>query len=294
MPRGARLCLVIATKNRVELLRRAIASVLTDAYRPYRVIIVNDGSTDATEEFLRGITDSRVTAVNLPRGRGVNAARNEAFRRLDSDEWAVPLDDDDEILPGALALIARAIEEAPEGQEVIHFQTRIRIAEGEYVGGYQFEPGEKWHDQTYAEVMTKKNLRGDGRSAFRASLFSRYAYAEDVNGFESEFNMRLARDGVGSRYVPVQIMLLDKAHSGPHLTDTASREDPASFVRANLRIFRDHEAFFLTHPHLEAARALGALRVSLRAHDLSHAVSFLVRYFGANVRKIIRKWEKKK
>lgn len=267
------LAVVIPTKNRRQLLERALASVWAQGYPRMRVIVVDDGSTDSTHEYLSSRGDERLTTIRFDESRGVNAARNAALKTARGGEWVILLDDDDLLLPGALAVIDAAIVAAPDAA-VLTFASRIKTPEGEFVGGYRFAPDERHHDATYAEIMTKRNTRGDGRSVFKAELFARYAYEEDINGFEGEFNMRLARDGVPFRYLPEQIIFIDQAHGEERLSDTASVRDPAAFARAHARIFRDHAAFLAEHPDIARHRALEAFKVAVRARDMRLAARF--------------------
>jgi glycosyltransferase involved in cell wall biosynthesis len=93
---------VIPTHNRRAYLEGAIQSCLTgnDAI-DVEVIVVDDGSTDGTREYLRALDDERVRPF-FQEHQGAQRARN---RGLDEAEgWAIKfLDDDDYLLPGALA-----------------------------------------------------------------------------------------------------------------------------------------------------------------------------------------------
>ena len=44
---------IIPTYNRAHLIGRAIQSVLNQTYQDFEVIVVDDGSTDNTEEVIR-------------------------------------------------------------------------------------------------------------------------------------------------------------------------------------------------------------------------------------------------
>ena len=48
------------TYNRVSFLREAAAHVLEQSFRDFEWIIVDDGSTDGTEEMIRKIPDARI------------------------------------------------------------------------------------------------------------------------------------------------------------------------------------------------------------------------------------------
>lgn len=284
-----RFRIIVPTKDRKDLLQRALRSVFEQTYKGYRVVVINDGSLDGTLSYLESIQDPRVRIIHFEMNRGVNVARNAGLSTLEEGEWVLQLDDDDELLPGALQMIANAIHSAPPEREVLHFQTVVRTSKGEVMGGYDFRPGEQWHDQTYYEVMTKARLLGDGRSAFRASLFSRYSYSEDVNGFESEFLMRLARDGVASRYLSIPIMMIDRSHDGEYLSVTAAQRSPAAFSRVHARIFREHVNFFELYPAVCMKRARASLSIAFRARSIYHIILFAWYWLRSSFRLVFRK-----
>ncbi|MEO2280294.1 glycosyltransferase [Pseudoalteromonas pernae] len=87
----------IPTKNRLELLKKALSSVLAQTYNNIRVCIVDDGSTDGTSEYLNGLNDPRITVIRNEQSIGACAARNKAIAALDTD-LVTGLDDDDVFL----------------------------------------------------------------------------------------------------------------------------------------------------------------------------------------------------
>lgn len=93
---------VINTYNRAELVGRAIESVLDQRAQDLRVVVVDDGSTDHTPELLSSFDDSLLTVVRHE-NRGLCASRNAGVACLDTD-WIVFLDDDDQLLDGALSV----------------------------------------------------------------------------------------------------------------------------------------------------------------------------------------------
>jgi glycosyltransferase involved in cell wall biosynthesis len=82
------------TYNRLEHLRAAIGSVHAQTFDDWELIVVDDGSGDATREFLRGLQHSRTTVVLGPhtgvpsaaRNRGIALARGRYIAFLDSDD----------------------------------------------------------------------------------------------------------------------------------------------------------------------------------------------------------------
>lgn len=92
---------VIPTYNRAHVLSRALRSVATQTYTDYEVLVVDDGSTDATEGVVAGFTQQlpdRVKYIKVDRNRGAAAARNRGVRAARGTYVAL-LDADDEWRP---------------------------------------------------------------------------------------------------------------------------------------------------------------------------------------------------
>lgn len=113
--------IVMPTYNHGEFLRDAIESVLKQTYGAWELIVVNNYSTDSTEEILRSYSDSRISIINFAnngiiaasRNRGIAAARGEFIAFMDSDDVWKPkkLEIQVAILlrnPGILAVSANA------------------------------------------------------------------------------------------------------------------------------------------------------------------------------------------
>ncbi len=88
---SADISVVIPSYNRGHLLRRAIDSVLSQSYRPKKVIVVDDGSEEALSERIHR---KGVISVRLPHNYGVSKARNIGVSLSDT-EWVAFLDSDD-------------------------------------------------------------------------------------------------------------------------------------------------------------------------------------------------------
>ena len=112
-----KVSIVLPTYNRAKVLTRAIDSVLAQTYQDWELIVVNDASTDETEELLRRYEakDHRIRHITFEKNRGVVAARNAGIQ--DSVfEWIAFQDSDDVWLPEKLELQIRSIEEKEIGR----------------------------------------------------------------------------------------------------------------------------------------------------------------------------------
>jgi glycosyltransferase involved in cell wall biosynthesis len=122
LTKGPLFSVVIATYNRAGLLPRAITSVLSQTYQNFELIVVDDCSTDNTEEVVGAFKkDGRIIYHRLIENKGPSAARNKGLDLAKGDYIAF-LDSDDELLPGALeTAVSKFAELSPQGVGVIWF-----------------------------------------------------------------------------------------------------------------------------------------------------------------------------
>ncbi|WP_436917399.1 glycosyltransferase family 2 protein [Acinetobacter schindleri] len=99
------ITIYIPTYNRLELLKRAIQSVQNQTYKNFEIIIVDDNSSDGTQEFLEKIArkDSRIRHFLKDKNSGACISRNIAIN-MAKGEFITGLDDDDYFLPQRLEL----------------------------------------------------------------------------------------------------------------------------------------------------------------------------------------------
>lgn len=92
-----KISVVIPLYNKKETILRAIRSILAQTSLPEEIVVVNDGSTDGSEQLVTKLNHPLVRLVNQSNA-GVSAARNKGIAEAKS-EWIAFLDADDEWLP---------------------------------------------------------------------------------------------------------------------------------------------------------------------------------------------------
>jgi len=122
---------IIPTYNRAHLVGRAIRSVLNQTYQDFEIIVVDDGSTDNTEEVVKSFNDPRIRYIRHEKNRGGSAARNTGIR-VARGEYIAFLDSDDEWLP-------------------MHISRKLAVMEGKRADGlisaFYVEHRGKWEKQ---------------------------------------------------------------------------------------------------------------------------------------------------
>ena len=120
---SADIGVVIATYNRRTVWQRAIASVIGQEKQAEQIVIVDDGSTDGTaenvREWLKNNPDQRdsVTIVQQEH-KGAAAARNTGLKHLNTCDFVLFLDSDDELPPDFLVQACAELQKPANSKAV--------------------------------------------------------------------------------------------------------------------------------------------------------------------------------
>ncbi|HSP32153.1 MAG TPA: glycosyltransferase, partial [Halomonas sp.] len=99
-----RLAAVVVSFNRFELLKQAVSAVIEEPV--CGLVVVDNGSTDGSREWLAALDESRLIVLtperNLGGAGGFEVGFREALERF-SPDWLVCFDDDARPAPGALS-----------------------------------------------------------------------------------------------------------------------------------------------------------------------------------------------
>jgi glycosyltransferase involved in cell wall biosynthesis len=165
---------VIPTYNRAHVLGRTLESVWRQRFTDYEVVVVDDGSTDGTQAYLRGL-GSKVRAIRQANG-GPGVARNTGVREA-KGAYVALLDSDDLWFPWTLDVFARAIREhrCPNilGGKFVEF-----TAEEELPGIRE----ESYETSRFADYIASSRYPyyvGSGTCVLYRAAFARVKFLED-------------------------------------------------------------------------------------------------------------------
>lgn len=97
------ISVVIPARNRAKTLPACLDSVARQTYPAAEIIVVDDGSTDETEQIVRKYPDPRIRYTQFKTSHGAQTARNCGVE-LAKSEWIAFQDSDDTWLPEKLAV----------------------------------------------------------------------------------------------------------------------------------------------------------------------------------------------
>jgi glycosyltransferase involved in cell wall biosynthesis len=141
--RQPKVSVIIPTFNRCDLVCETIDSVLGQTLRDFEIVVVDDGSTDGTQEVLLSRFGQRIKYA-YQENRGRSAARNRGILES-SGEYVLFLDSDDLLLSQSLELLSSYLD--------AHAEVGVVYADGYYCD----EDG-----QNIAQISeTRPPLRGE-------------------------------------------------------------------------------------------------------------------------------------
>ncbi len=103
-----KVSVIIPTFNRLSLISRAIDSVLKQTFKPFEIIVVDDGSSDNTSTFIKN--NYKSVKLIKQKNLGVSKARNVGIKNSSGD-WIALLDSDDEWKKNKLEVQIKSLTE---------------------------------------------------------------------------------------------------------------------------------------------------------------------------------------
>lgn len=184
------ISVIIPLYNKEAIVEQSLRSVLSQSFRDFEVVVVDDGSTDRSAEIVRCINDPRLHLVSQENG-GPSKARNTGVRE-GKGEWILFLDADDELLPDALKHFHQLAEEHPEidmflGEVLMNDGQSKRLAT-------QYQEGEIRN--IFRAHALGLLMQCSGSTMYRRTLCERHPLDERIRRYEDlECLFRKYKDG---------------------------------------------------------------------------------------------------
>jgi glycosyltransferase involved in cell wall biosynthesis len=91
------ISVLLPTYNACHTIRHSIKSIINQTFSEYELLILDDGSTDATSDVVRSFIDQRIRYVPLPHqgialtlNEGLRIAKYDIIARMDADDISMP------------------------------------------------------------------------------------------------------------------------------------------------------------------------------------------------------------
>ncbi len=95
---GPEISIVLPAYNCESFLKEAIESLLNQTFKDFELIIINDGSTDKTEDVIKNFSDPRIiykkneknSGLVYTLNKGIDIAKGKYIARMDGDDISLP------------------------------------------------------------------------------------------------------------------------------------------------------------------------------------------------------------
>ena len=251
----------------------AIKSVLRQTFTDLELIVVDDGSTDGTQERLHAIDDPRMRVVALERRGGQAAAMNAAIKEA-RGRYVAFLDADDVWLPEKMELQLERMETVgDQGWDRTYCGSRILTVDGRSVERKATVEGDLRYDLLSLSIEIGGN----------STLVMRKNHLEDLGGFDetfprhTDYDMVMRYCGVSGFAAVEEAMVIKHGFNIPDgdlYAEVKERflskfgDDISSFGPARARHIRSAHWLDVAYVNLAQHKTLGGMRYLMRA--LSH------------------------
>lgn len=161
--------------NGGSFLKAAVQSVLDQSYSDFELLIINDGSTDDSEQTIKSFTDQRIVYIGNQTNLGLVATLNKGLE-LCRGNYIARMDADDLCLPKRFEKQVAFLENNPN---VAVLSTRLKMIneKGEDLG-YWNDDFETTRPEEIARTMPKLNCIGHPTIMMRAEVVKKVKYEE--------------------------------------------------------------------------------------------------------------------
>ncbi len=294
--RSPRIAVVVPFRNRRAVLRRAVDSVLRQAFPDFELILVDDGSTDDGHDAVADIVDARVRLVRQPRRMGANAARNRGVRETGAPIISF-LDSDDEFLPEKLGQVLDMFDRQPDLGTLVDSYLIVNPdrfdGRPEPLINRPIEGSDAFLEALFDSTVRARRVRKATSAmtvrrdvALRAGLFNEQIHRRQ----DMEFLVRLAKT---ARCATTDRLLWIKHEIPDSITFTGD-----GFIAATMAMARDHPEYAERSTRMSAdiwvylwetvrrrqyARAAADVSLLRREFGFASASGMIVRGFAARV-----------
>jgi len=186
--------IIIPAYNAEKNIGRCLNSVITQSYHNWELLVINDGSTDRTQEVVSSYMkkDNRIKMFIMPLNHGRLAARNLGMK-LARNEWICWLDSDDEYMSNYLEV---ANEEINRNPDYPVFNWGMLVKDREIVNNKRYEKGWrlveplKLAETDMGMESFGKGKIGTGSFIFKRELLNEVGYFPETKtpyGLEDSF-----------------------------------------------------------------------------------------------------------
>jgi glycosyltransferase involved in cell wall biosynthesis len=269
---------IIPLYNKENFIENTLKSVLNQNFTDFEVIVVNDGSTDKSEEKLLSFKDKRIQYYHKE-NEGVSIARNYGISKAVS-KYITFIDADDYWYPDFLKVMFENIQDFPE-QKIFTAAIEIETSKNIFPAQYSIQKTGDLELVNYFKASIKESVIWTSCAIFHTSIF------DEIGDFDPDIKSGQDTDlwiRIGLKY-PV---LFSWKILARYVHDENSLSKNKSFFNSKMNFskFAEHEK---TNPDLKYFLDLNRFSLAIKSKLTSNKTLFNYYYNGIDLKKMIFK-----
>lgn len=267
--------IIIPLYNKESFIENTLKSVVDQNFTDFEILIINDGSTDSSEEKVLQFNDSRIHYYQKKNG-GVSAARNYGIKKAKCDYIAF-LDADDYWYPDFLAEMFKNINSFPE-LKVFSAAIEIETLKTIIPADYSIKKTGNFEIVNYFTASIKRSVLWSSSAVFHKNVF------EQAGQFDS--NLKSGEDTdlwirIGLNY-PIHFSWKILARY-VYDQDSLSKNHKITIDSFN---FSNYQHLETTNPYLKKFLDLNRFSLAIKSRLIHNNDSFKKLYNAIDLRKL--------
>lgn len=240
---------IIPSYNRAKLLQRSIESVLNQTYKNLECIVVDDCSTDETEEIVKNYTDHRLRYMRHKENRNASSARNTGIS-ASNGKYIAFQDSDDEWLPQKLEKQIKLLDSLPDKYGMVYCWQDYYDGDRIVHQHHMLNEG-----MLFPRILSRIMTGGAQTLLFKKDVLEKSGLFDEriTNGDDQDFIRRVAEHFYLS-YVPEVLVKIYVNHNSENrLSDNKIRKNNLDLISSYFLEIEKFKKTFNKNPNLKAA-----------------------------------------
>lgn len=260
--------IIIPTHNRLTMLKRAIRSVKDQTFKQYELIVVSDGCTDGTNDYLKSIEHTNFKFFVNETPCGASAARNIGLKYA-KGEYIAFLDDDDEWYNFHLEILVKKIKSTDSNVGLVYGW--IDYYEGDKIVNSKYP---NLSGNIFTHMLDKQAITNSSVLIIKSKVLKKVKGFDEslLRGNDGDFIRRISKL-YHVDYVPKVLCKVNIGHNDRITLNTS--ENLTNEIESYLKRLIKFQNDFNKHPKLKS-NVLHKISISyLRKNNFKQALYFL-------------------
>lgn len=185
-----KVSVIICVYNGEKYIKECIKSIEQQTYKNMEIILIDDGSTDNTNEIVKECSHIRYI---YQKNMGLAGARNTALKYV-TGEYITMLDVDDLYMADKISKQVEYLEKNKE-IDIVYNDVELIDQDGKFIKILKSDYGQLEHSYFLANLFFRQIIHCTASMMFRKKCFSKLRYAEDIKQSEDYYiTIQLAKE----------------------------------------------------------------------------------------------------